>query len=226
MSKLIGITSYNYTTANGYETSAVDSNYIDRVIELGFVPVIIPTNSYDLKISELVSKLDGFVFTGGSDITPILYENNYFNSEIGETDYIRDIVELNLLKQVLEKNKPILGICRGFQLFCLSQNIKVEDIIPIRHNFNIKNQNNKHHNIEIKDNTLLRDLFGSSKIFINSHHHMGVRKSNVPDNYKHSLYYDGILEFLYLEQLNFIGTQWHPEFGNQDITSKAIFEQF
>ncbi len=88
--------------------------YLDGISRGGGLPLILPllTESRDLK--QLVNLCDGFLFTGGHDVSPEIY------SEIPIEDKIscckkRDEMEAFILQEAIDSNKSILGICRGIQ---------------------------------------------------------------------------------------------------------------
>lgn len=119
--KLVGITTYS---ADG--KISVNKAYTDAFSRAGICPIGIPVFPLDTKeyfsenkdntarANELAEKLDALVVSGGSDINPILFD------EINDSSYgcniARDIFEMALIKAFEEKGKPIMGICRGFQL--------------------------------------------------------------------------------------------------------------
>lgn len=119
--KLIGITTYS---ADGKMT--VNKAYTDSFIRDGICPVTIPVfpietkeylaknESNEQRAAALADKLDGLVITGGSDINPIAYNDTNYSS-FG-CNMARDMFEFSLAKAFQEKGKPIMGICRGFQL--------------------------------------------------------------------------------------------------------------
>jgi gamma-glutamyl-gamma-aminobutyrate hydrolase PuuD len=105
-----------------------------------------------LKILKSLKKKNNLlILTGGSDV--------------GKKTYIstrRDNLEKKLIKFALKENIPILGICRGAQLFCKINNfklIKVKNHMCTKHkvNFNIQFLNykktekvNSYHSYSIK----------------------------------------------------------------------------
>ena len=66
----------------------------------------------DDDIRELVSRFDGFVFTGGHDVSPSLYGQEKL-PVCGDLCPQRDSMEAKLLTAALRVDKPVLGICRG-----------------------------------------------------------------------------------------------------------------
>ena len=88
--------------------------YLEGVKEAGAIPVILPLTTNGADIAQLVDLCDGFLFTGGQDVDPQLY-GEAMEPFCGELCPARDALEQELLRQALERDKPILGICRGIQ---------------------------------------------------------------------------------------------------------------
>ena len=63
-----------------------------------------------------MSLCDGFLFTGGQDVSPVLYGENS-RQACGEVCEKRDAFERRLFTQALKQDKTMLGICRGIQFF-------------------------------------------------------------------------------------------------------------
>ena len=128
--KLVGITGFKSDHRN-----VLNNAYINAFTRSNITPVVIPEfkiQNLEFLDKELMEKelgpnlnkiadsLDGLVISGGVDINPVIYENingdRVENSSSYSCDFLRDISEVLLLEKFLERNKPVMGICRGFQL--------------------------------------------------------------------------------------------------------------
>ena len=89
--------------------------YMDGVIEAGGIPVMLSLVNDDVSLKETAHYFDGFIFAGGDDLNPELYHQAKAEY-CGKLNQKRDEMEPKLLKNVLEADKPVLGICRGIQL--------------------------------------------------------------------------------------------------------------
>ena len=89
--------------------------YMKGVMAAGGIPVILPLTNKDEDMDEIMSRLDGFLITGGPDIDPRLYGEEVV-IESGILTPNRDHTEMSVLKKAIALNKPCLGICRGMQL--------------------------------------------------------------------------------------------------------------
>ena len=81
----------------------------------GAVPLLIPSLAEELGFDELLTRLDGLLFTGSpSNVEPHHYQGP--PSEPGTLhDPARDATTLPLIRKAVQSGLPVLGICRGFQ---------------------------------------------------------------------------------------------------------------
>lgn len=77
---------------------------------------MLPLTTDEDMITTLAHTFDGFLFTGGHDVNPELYDER-MQSVCGELCMERDQMEVILFKKVIAIDKPAFGICRGLQLF-------------------------------------------------------------------------------------------------------------
>ncbi|MBC2857350.1 gamma-glutamyl-gamma-aminobutyrate hydrolase family protein [Cetobacterium sp. 2A] len=221
MKPLIGITSMAETGERLITKNFINFNYVNSVIKAGGIPVILPildTNINDSFINDYVMKLDGIIFSGGEDISPLLYNENP-NLKLGKIDTKRDVFELKLLAAALEKNIPILGICRGCQILnvglggSLYQDIdsQVENVFN-HHPTGILGEE-IYHTVNIKQDSFLKTIFTENTIGVNSFHHQSV-KTLAPSLKISATSDDGIIEAYESNDMNskfIVGIQWHPE---------------
>ena len=89
--------------------------YVCAVKEAGGVPFLLPSLASKELVAVYYNQLDGFIFSGGSDLDP-----HYFGEEpqegLAEITPRRDAFEMALARLALAGEKPVLGICRGLQL--------------------------------------------------------------------------------------------------------------
>src|SRR6218665_1045622 len=127
---LIGISArILYDPPEGFEIKKKTVQYLEDslahlVTKRGGLIFMIPSlemhsklEKKDLDVHQYADVLDGLVLQGGVDISPTTYgEEPIEMMKTQKTDPIRDRYELKLLKAFVQKKKPVLGICRGFQL--------------------------------------------------------------------------------------------------------------
>ena len=204
--------------------------YYMSVVEAGGTPVVIPSYDDDKALVSLLDTLDGIVLSGGADIDP-----DYLGEEPLDCISInprRDRQELTLVRLAVERQIPVLGICRGIQVLTaalggkLYQDIKIQHDRPsIEHSQTIA-RGLPSHEVKLEKDTLLYGFFGKETLSVNSFHHQAVKE--VPAGFRVTASApDGIIEGM--ESTTFrpiMGVQWHPEcfLLENDRTMLPIFE--
>ncbi len=220
MKPLIGITPQydNYLGNN-----KISPFYAKAVEESGGIPFILPYTRDTSVIEETVNALDGIIFSGGTNIDPRKYGETA-SENCGNIEFERDIFELSLCKTATEKDKPILGICRGCQLITvaaegtLCQHIDSHDQSADKHVAS--------HTVSILKDTPLYEILGADLTDVNSFHHQVVKTTG---SLKVAAKSDNdVIEAVYMPGKKFhIGIQWHPErMYSTNIHAKLIFDKF
>lgn len=137
-------------------------------------------------------------------------------------------------QKILEKDKPVFGICRGLQLLnvffggTLYQDIpsQLESKVLVTHK-QIPPYDQPSHWVSIESGTPLADLFQVERISVNSYHHQGIRKL-APKLCCAAKAPDGLIEAVFLPEKRFcLAVQWHPEFSwKNDSSSVKLFSAF
>lgn len=233
MKPVIGITG-NISQILGDHRNAFNVNYsplgFSQAIEkAGGTPIILPITHSENAL-EMISILDGILFTGGEDVSPSNYREEP-RMVIGATSPERDQAEIRLLKEAMRQKKPILGVCRGMQLInvvlggSLYQDLSENPNITIQHVQKTKPQYPTH-SIQVKDNSHIATIFTSGD-YVNSFHHQ-VLKDIAPGLDVTAWSHDNVPEAIEMfdDNQSIIGLQWHPELNalkNND-QSFAIFK--
>lgn len=203
--------------------------YYMSVLEAGGTPVVIPSYDNDKALVSLLDTLDGIVLSGGADIDP-----DYLGEEPLDCISInprRDRQELTLVRLAVDRQIPVLGICRGIQVLTaalggkLYQDIKTQhDQRCIEHSQTIA-RGLPSHEVKLVKDSLLYGFFGKETLAVNSFHHQAVKE--VPAGFRVTAFApDGIIEGM--ESTAFrpiLGVQWHPEcfLLENDRTMMPIF---
>ena len=205
--------------------------YMEGIMEAGGIPVILPLTSDADVIAQLSDTVQGILLTGGHDVDPGLYGEERM-PECGASCKERDEMEAGLLKQALEKNMPILGICRGIQfLNVYLGGTLYQDLVKQRPS-NVEHHQKPPYDVPIHDIDLLEDgslfqLLNTKKLSVNSYHHQAIKRK--ADALKAmAVSEDGIVEAVEMTDKKFVwALQWHPEFSHKtDEDSRKIFEEF
>ncbi|CAA7600698.1 Peptidase C26 [Acididesulfobacillus acetoxydans] len=201
-------------------------NYVQSIRKAGGVPILIPPPADRQESEILLAKLDGLVLSGGGDISP-LYLGESPRAGIRNCFPERDLGEILLARSAMEKNIPLLGICRGIQVMAVAAGGSIYQDIPSQCPAALEHSQTAPrdcpwHEVEILDSGLLR-IVGLKKLQVNSFHHQAV--SVLPSAFRTAaLAPDGIIEGIEAPQLKFcLGVQWHPEGMPSAEHSQAIF---
>ena len=89
----------------------INQAYYDYVKGAGMEPILVAQGANLETIADLC---DGLLLPGGIDIDPTFYDET--NVASYSVDPAKDEFERDALYYFLKANKPIFGICRGFQL--------------------------------------------------------------------------------------------------------------
>ncbi|MFV0343051.1 MAG: gamma-glutamyl-gamma-aminobutyrate hydrolase family protein [Anaerocolumna sp.] len=211
----------------------IASNYLNAVREAGGAPILLPLEIDKLSLQRITEICDGFMFTGGPDITPFRFGEETIQ-QCGEIMPKRDTMEEELFHIAMESQKPILGICRGIQILnvflggTLYQDISTQ--YPTNHNLSHSQKSARNvltHSVTIKEDTLLHDILQKDYILVNSFHHQAV-KNVAPSLKVAGTSQDAMVEALYMpDHKYFLAVQWHPEhliYDNED--ARLLFKSF
>lgn len=206
----------------GHKTlTYLESDMANFLCRPGVFPIMLP-NVGDELLEQYLLEMDGFVFQGGADVSPKSYGAPLIENGRWPGDYIRDQYELRLMKWAFEHKKPILAICRGFQLMnvffggTLFQDLQIQTETKVEHR-NAELYDKINHSVVCTKDSLIEKIYQANKLQVNSVHHQGVQKlgNNLvvdalcPD--------DQLIEAFHyndLENNYFVGVQWHPEFSH------------
>jgi gamma-glutamyl-gamma-aminobutyrate hydrolase PuuD len=236
-----------YNTPENFEIKKKTIQYLEQslthlVARHGSLVVMVPSlegseilNKEDLNPYHYAEALDGLVLQGGVDISPSMY-----NEEVIEvnkhimTDPIRDRYELKLLKAFTAKKKPVLGICRGFQLMnifkggSLFQDLPTQRMSEVVHN-KFELYDDVIHKVEVQPEGMLSQIYPHYGDIV-SIHHQGVKE--LGKNLRvEAISDDGLIEsFSSTEDSFYLGVQWHPEFHKPEdpryLGSEPLIKMF
>lgn len=191
-----------------------NNNYPAAVIRGGGAPLLLPVTADREVLREYVSLCQGFVFSGGQDVSPMHY-GELQSPHCGPTSLLLDDYQLTLIRMVIESGKPFIAICRGIQVLnvalggTLYQDISEYSDKAAKH-MQQTERGDVTHPVSIVEGTILHSLFGSS-VWTNSYHHQALKQ--VADRLQvAATCSDGIVEAVEVRDYGFgLGLQWHPE---------------
>lgn len=214
----------------------VGEYHLDLIVRYGACPVIVPRVKHISALLDAFEPFHGVLIVEGEDISPAYAKFSSHTvddaalqsiraSHPGDTEYDeeKDTVEFELVRRCLQRNIPLLAICRGSQILNVacggSLLMDVHTMLrgAVQH-INYENYDDHRHPVKVLPNTPLSVWFdGASQLQVNSYHHQGIHilaPRFTPMAYSP----DGLIE-AYYDRLNFrpangrflMGLQFHPE---------------
>lgn len=215
---LVGITCSRSSSG----TDMLSSHYTRSVSRAGGVPVVIPTVSTLEEAREVLSRVDGVIFSGGADIDPAWYGETIWNETV-EIDPVRDHSDSLLAVEALRQGKPVLAICRGEQLLNVIMGGSLYQDIPTQVDA-AHTHRGVRHKISVEEDSFLFRLFGPDSLQVNSRHHQAV-KDLAPGVKVAGYSDDGLVEAYENDQV--WAVQFHPEsLAQEDDSWLALFTAF
>ena len=212
---VIGITTYVTPAEWSYwdtEAALIPADYVYAVERAGGRALLVPPSEDG--VEETLQALDGLLFSGGSDLDPGLYHQEPHEETFGIHE-ARDRAELALLEAALERDMPVLAICRGSQVLNVARGGDLVQHLPEV----VGDEKHKHtpgtfadHDVTLEEGTRLGSLLGDHAP-VKSHHHQGIGR--IGEGLRVAAHAeDGTVEAVEDPDRRFaVGVLWHPEAG-------------
>ena len=216
----------------------VGEKYARAVLEAAdALPLLIPSFGEELRLDELVQRLDGILFTGSpSNVEPRHYDGT--PSEPGTLhDPERDATTLPLIRKAVQAGIPVFGVCRGFQemnvAFGGTLHQKVHEVPGYDDHRDdtslpLEVQYGPAHDVILEPGGLLRAMAGSDRVQVNSLHSQGIDQL-APGLVVEARATDGLIEAFHVRNAPrfAVAVQWHPEWKVMtNPFSRALFAAF
>jgi putative glutamine amidotransferase len=230
----IGVTAATERVSYGVweEIPAVISpaRYIQAVQRAVGRPVLLPPDREDAEDpGGILGLLDALVVTGGAgDLNPALYREER-HPETGPVQEERDAYELALVRGALEREMPILGICRGMQILNVAYGGTIEQHLPDV----LGHEEHRHtpgtfadHEVRLDPDSLAARAAGADRTLVKSHHHQGIKDVGSGLAITGWATEDDAVEALEDPTCSFVlGVLWHPEEDEESQLIKALVSE-
>jgi putative glutamine amidotransferase len=205
------------------------ASYVHAVQRAGGRPLLLLPDQEDTEDpSEVLDLVDALIVTGGAgDVNPALYGQER-HPETGPIQEERDAYEFALVRGALEREMPILGICRGMQIINVVYGGGLEQHLPDV----VGHEEHRHtpgtysdHEVHLEPGSLAARAAGEERSQVKSHHHQGVGEigsglavTGWAD--------DDTIETLEDPSCPFVlGVLWHPEEDEKSQLIRALVSE-
>lgn len=202
-------------------------SYVDAVQRAGGMAILLPA---DQRLAhdpdEALDLLDGLILAGGADIDPSSYGAQRHPRTTGTVPE-RDRFEIALARRALERDLPLLGICRGMQLMNVAAGGTLDQHLPDSqghedHRRTLGSFDGSDHDVRLEPGSLAARAAREQVHATKSHHHQGVDALGGGLKVTGWSVLDDLPEAIEAPGRRFaLGVQWHPE---ADVRSPVVEE--
>jgi putative glutamine amidotransferase len=197
------------------------SDYARCVARAGGVPVLLP---FEAGNADCIQRLDGLVITGGQDVHHSKWGGPDPSGDEGTSprldrtvpDVERDDYEIALIAAAVDRDLPLLGICRGHQLLNVALGgTLIPDLAVgrIGHFAAAPAPCDDVHEVRFAEGTTAASIYGEAAR-VNSWHHQAVDRCASPLR-EVGWAEDGVVEAIEMPGHPVLGVQWHPEWHSR-----------
>lgn len=222
---LIGLTTYGRNAKDRYELQAA---YSWCVFRAGGAPVLLPPVGGGELAQAWLDRIDALVLTGGGDVNPAMYGGNA-HPTMYTLDAERDTSESSLAREALQRDMPILAICRGLQVFNVVMGGTLYPHLPdvfgnqVAHR--LPPREPTLHSVRVTPGSKLATALRATEMEGVSWHHQAIRDM-APGLVATAYAPDGVIEGAEAPDRRwFVGVQWHPEMSaDRDPVQQNLFD--
>jgi putative glutamine amidotransferase len=218
-----GVERVSWGVWDGYEVALAPRNYVNAVQRAGGLALVLPPDEAVVADPDLMlDRIDALMLAGGADIDPSSYGAER-HAETKGTTPDRDRFELALTRRALERDLPVLGICRGMQILNVALGGTLDQHLPESTGSGVHRSvagTFGTHQVRLAQGTLACGAAGTDGLLVMSHHHQGVDRLGEGLEVSGWSDEDDVVEAIELPGKGFaLGVVWHPE---EDPDSEVI----
>jgi putative glutamine amidotransferase len=206
-------------------------SYVAAVQRAGGLAILIPPDELlERDPDDALDLLDGLILAGGADVDPSMY-GEPAGPETKGTVPERDRSEIALARRAIERDLPLLGICRGMQLMNVALGGTLIQHLPERfghhdHRRSLGTFDDADHDVRLEEGTLAARAAGELRHATKSHHHQGIERLGEGLVVSGWSDIDELPEAVEVPDRQFaLGVQWHPEVDLRSKLVGALVEQ-
>ena len=180
------------------------STYAEAVRRWDATPLVVTKAT---EAAAAAARMDGLLLAGGPDVHPERYGAEVDPLAGTSPSPALDALDFPLLETALERDLPVLGVCRGMQVL----NVALGGSL-LQH---VDNHRGTNHRIWISPGSKLAVIVGAGgQVRVNSSHHQGLTEAQRAPSLMSTAYSveDGLVEGLESPHHRFVvAVQCHPE---------------
>lgn len=208
--------------AKGHRTAVVSGGrlYADAVQRAGGLPVLVPPTPDEDMIRATVDRCDAMVLLGGGDIEPSRYGRTE-SARLYAVDGAQDDFEMLALRRAIERDVPVLAICRGHQML----NVTLGGTL-IQHIDTADHHRDAIHHVDVVPDSRIAAAMGTTSPAVHCFHHQAIEQV-APALRVVAVHADGTIEAVeHTDATWVVGVQWHPEdSADRDATQQGLFDE-
>lgn len=166
---------------------------------------------------ERLASIDGILMPGGGDIDPACFGATEVHPEVYGVDSVQDATDISLIRWAVERDFPLLAICRGFQVLNVALGGTLEQHFEQPHRHQL-------HDVQVLSAHALIGV-ASDSVKVSCHHHQRIaRLADGLHAVAHAA--DGTIEAA-VGGPQLVAVQWHPEdIASSDSVQQGIVDAF
>ena len=213
------------------EAVLLPRSYTDAIQRAGGLALMLPPDpGFGEEPEEALDRLDGLILAGGADIDPSLYGAQRHPCT-GRTYPERDARDAALVRGALERDVPVLGICRGMQMLNVASGGTLHQHLPEYlghddHRRHLGTFDDADHDVRLEPGSLAARAAGEELHSTKSHHHQGIDRLGEGLVVSGWSVLDELPEAIEQPDHRFaLGVQWHPEVDLRSRLVGALVEE-
>jgi putative glutamine amidotransferase len=206
-------------------------SYIRAIQRAGGLALMLPPDeAAERDPDEVLDLIDGLILAGGADIDPSSYGEDS-HPETRGTVPERDSFEIALARRAIERDLPLLGVCRGMQLMNVATGGTLLQHLPDSHGHHEHRRNpgtfdGADHDVRLAGGSLAARAAGEALHGTKSHHHQGIDRLGTGLEVTGWSTLDELPEVVEMPERRFaLGVQWHPEADERSRLVAALVKE-
>ncbi len=229
---VLGIIACNRQVGAEYAQAVMNRYAMAAMRHADCAALLIPSLPDYMRADEIVGRLDGFLLTGSpSNIEPMRYGEE--DAGEGPFDPDRDRMMRDLVEAVIAAQRPLFGICRGFQDInvALGGTLRRDTATNgelLRHHTPdgtlFDSMFDHRHHVDLVEGGMLSSAYGATSLDVNSVHYQGVGR--LADGLSvEARAPDGLVEAFSARPNGapLLAVQWHPEWAVDGNAESQIY---